>query len=46
MDPLFQLPVTPAPKLRPQDPEPYLDGWSVHGPEVYVPRWRSASYRL
>jgi hypothetical protein len=46
MNPLFQLPVTPAPKLRPADLEPYLEGWSPHGPEVYVPRWRGASYRL
>lgn len=35
MDPLFQLPVTPTPKLRPADLEPYLDGWSPHGPEEY-----------
>ncbi|MBB4910555.1 hypothetical protein [Actinophytocola algeriensis] len=41
MDPLFQLPVTPTPKLRPEELEPYLDGWSPRGPEVFVPRWRS-----
>ncbi len=46
MDPLFQLPVMPAPKLRPQDLEPYLDGWSPQGPEVFAPRWRGASYML
>jgi hypothetical protein len=33
MDPLFQLPVTPTPKIRLEDLEPYLDGWSPHGPE-------------
>ena len=42
MDPLFQLPVTPTPKLRPQELEPYLDGWSPHRPDVFVPRWRGA----
>ncbi len=35
MDPLFQLPVTPKPKIRPEDLEPYLDGWSRLGPEEY-----------
>lgn len=40
MDPLFQLPVTPRLKLRPEDLEPYLDGWSSQGPDVYVSRWR------
>jgi hypothetical protein len=38
MDPLYQLPVTPTPKLRPEELEPYLDGWSSHGPEEYRPR--------
>jgi hypothetical protein len=46
MDPLVQLPVTPAPKLRPADLEPYLDGWSPQGAELYVPRWRGARFRL
>lgn len=43
MDPLFQLPVTPTPKLRPEESEPFLDGWSPRGPEVFVPRWRDTS---
>lgn len=46
MDPLFQLPVTPTPKLRPQDLEPYLDGWSPQGPEVFVSGWRGARAQL
>jgi hypothetical protein len=43
MDPLFELQVTPMPKLQPEELEPYLDGWSPKGPDVYVPRWRGAS---
>jgi hypothetical protein len=46
MDPLLQLQVTPTPQLRPEELEPHLDGWSPQGPEVFVPRWRGASYRL
>jgi hypothetical protein len=46
MDPLFQLPVTPKPKLRPQDLEPHLDGWSPHGPEVFVSGWRGVRLGL
>jgi hypothetical protein len=40
MNPLCQLPVTPTPKLRPEELEPYLDGWSPRALDVYVPRWR------
>jgi hypothetical protein len=43
MDPLLQLPVPPTPKLRPEELEPYLDGWSPWGPDVFVQRWRGAS---
>lgn len=46
MDPLFQLPVTPRPKLRPADLEPHLDGWSPQGPDVFVPRWRGGLGRF
>ena len=46
MDPLFQLPVSPAPDLRPEELEPYLDGWSPEGPDVFVSRWRGARWQL
>jgi hypothetical protein len=44
MDPLSQLPTTPTPTIRPEDLEPYLDGWSPHDPDEY--RRRSAAHLL
>jgi len=38
MDPLFQLPVMPVPKRRPEDLVPFLDGWSPQGPDIFAPR--------
>lgn len=42
-DPLLQLPIMPKLELRPEDLEPYLDGWSPHGPAIFVPKWRGIS---
>jgi len=46
MDPLFELPAMPTPMLEPKDLEPYLNGWSPQGLEVFALRWRGASYLL
>jgi hypothetical protein len=42
LNPLFEPPITPKPRLRPDELEPYLGGRSPQRPDVFVPRWGSA----